>query len=108
MERWETPDEAAAYLRAYIPDHPYFYQSRQCECLKIENFNTSSSHQGGHYLVSIGTLDKFLAIPGEIFRPLLLRRAPRVTVNVHTIIPVAIRVRLSDIKMTCDLPEACQ
>jgi hypothetical protein len=65
MERCETPDEAAAYWRAHIPDHPYF--NPECECLVILILNTRRRIKG-HYLVSIGTLDTILCHPREIFR----------------------------------------
>src|SRR5216684_5321950 len=32
MERCETPDEAAAYWRAHIPNHPYF-KEEQAHCM---------------------------------------------------------------------------
>jgi hypothetical protein len=48
MQRCETPDEAAAYWRAHIPDHPYF--NPECECLVVLILNTRRRIKG-HYLV---------------------------------------------------------
>jgi hypothetical protein len=28
MQKCETPDEAAAYWKAHIPDHPYFKEEK--------------------------------------------------------------------------------
>jgi hypothetical protein len=65
LQRCETPDGAAAYWRAHIPDHPYF--NPECECLVVIIINTRRRIKG-HYLVSIGTMDTILCHPREIFR----------------------------------------
>ena len=43
MEQCKTPDEAAAYWRAHIHDHPYF--NPECECLVVSRPKHSSTHQ---------------------------------------------------------------
>jgi hypothetical protein len=65
MQQCETPDQAAAYWKAHIPDHPYF--NPECECLVVFILNTRRCIKG-HYLVSIGTMDTILCHPREIFR----------------------------------------
>jgi hypothetical protein len=57
MQQCETPDQAAAYCKAHIPDHPYF--NPECECLVVFILNTRRRIKG-HYLVSIGTMDTIL------------------------------------------------
>jgi hypothetical protein len=77
MERCETPDEAAAYWRAHIPDHPYF--NPECECLVVLILNTRRRIKG-HYLVSIGTLDTILCHPREIFRLAVMASAAAIVI----------------------------
>ena len=62
MQQCETPDQAAAYWKSHIPDHPYF--NSECECLVVFILNTRRRIKG-HYLVSIGTMDTILCHPRE-------------------------------------------
>lgn len=65
MQRCETPDQAAAYWRMHVAQHPYF--NPEVECLVVLILNTRRKIKG-HYLVSTGTMDTILVHPREVFR----------------------------------------
>ena len=77
MQQCETPDQAAAYWKAHIPDHPYF--NPECECLVVFILNTRRRIKG-HYLVSIGTMDTILCHPREIFRLAVMASAAAIII----------------------------
>src|SRR2546426_7312781 len=77
MQQCETPDQAAAYWKAHIPDHPYF--NPECECLVVLILNTRRRIKG-HYLVSIGTMDTILCHPREIFRLAIMASAAAIII----------------------------
>jgi RadC-like JAB domain-containing protein len=77
MQQCETPDQAAAYWKAHITNHPYF--SSECECLVVFILNTRRRIKG-HYLVSIGTMDTILCHPREIFRLAIMASASAIIV----------------------------
>ena len=104
MERCETPDEAAAYWRAHIPDHPYF--NPECECLVVLILNTRRRIKG-HYLVSIGTLDTILCHPREIFRLAVMASAAAIVIA-HNHPSGEATPSEADIKITRDLIRAGQ
>jgi DNA repair protein RadC len=104
MERCETPDEAAAYWRAHIPDHAYF--NPECECLVVLILNTRHRIKG-HYLVSIGTLDTILCHPREIFRLAVMASAAAIVVA-HNHPSGEATPSEADIKITRDLIRAGQ
>jgi DNA repair protein RadC len=104
MERCETPDEAAAYWRAHIPDHPYF--NPECECLVVIILNTRRRIKG-HYLVSIGTLDTILCHPREIFRLAVMASAAAIVIA-HNHPSGDPSPSEADIKITRDLIRAGQ
>jgi len=104
MERCETPDEAAAYWRAHIPDHPYF--NPECECLVVLILNTRRRIKG-HYLVSIGTLDTILCHPREIFRLAVMASAAAIVIA-HNHPSGEPTPSETDIKITRDLIRAGQ
>jgi len=62
IQQCETPDQAAAYWKSHIADHPYF--NPECECLVVFILNTRRRIKG-HYLVSIGTMDTILSVIPE-------------------------------------------
>lgn len=65
LQLCETPEQAAAYWRTHVRQHPYF--NSDCECLVVLILNTRRRIKG-HYLVSIGTLDTILCHTREVFR----------------------------------------
>ena len=65
MQHCEAPEQAAAYWRTHVQQHPYFDPER--ECLVVLILNTRRRIKG-HYLVSIGTMDTILVSPTSVFR----------------------------------------
>jgi len=62
MQQCGTPDQAVAYWRMHIANHPYF--NFECECLVVFVLNTRRCIKD-HYLVSIGTMDTILCHPTD-------------------------------------------
>jgi hypothetical protein len=93
-----TPDEAAAYWRMHVADHPYF--NPECECFVVLVLNTRRRVKG-HYLVSIGTMDTILVHPREVFRLALMTSAAAIVLMhnlcaaTHKLCYVACRVMCS-------------
>src|SRR5437773_1405630 len=104
MQQCETPDQAAAYWKAHIPEHPYF--NSECECLVVFILNTRRRIKG-HYLVSIGTMDTILCHPREIFRLAVMASAAAIIIchNHPSGDPTPSE---ADIKITRDLIRAGQ
>ena len=61
----DTPEQAAAYWKMHIEQHPYF--NPECECLVVLILNTRRKIKG-HYFVSVGTMDTVLCEPKSVFR----------------------------------------
>ena len=80
MQQCETPDQAAAYWRAHVANHPYF--NPECECLVVFILNTRRRIKG-HYLVSIGTMDTILCHPREVFRLAVMASAAAIISRVR-------------------------
>ena len=104
MQQCETPDQAAAYWRAHIANHPYF--NPECECLVVIILNTRRRIKG-HYLVSIGTMDTILCHPREIFRLAVMASAAAIVVA-HNHPSGEATPSEADIKITRDLIRAGQ
>jgi len=104
MQQCETPDQAAAYWKAHIPDHPYF--NSECECLVVFILNTRRRIKG-HYLVSIGTMDTILCHPREIFRLAVMASAAGIIIA-HNHPSGDPTPSEADIKITRDLIRAGQ
>lgn len=104
MQQCETPEQAAAYWRANIPDHPYF--NPECECLVVIILNTRRRVKG-HYLVSIGTMDTILCHPREIFRLAVMASAAAIIIC-HNHPSGDTNPSEADIKITRDLIRAGQ
>jgi len=104
LQRCEEPDQAAAYWRLHIPEHPYF--NPECECLVVFILNTRRRVKG-HYMVSIGTMDTILVHPREIFRLAIMASAAAIIVchNHPSGDPTPSE---ADIKITRDLIRAGQ
>jgi len=77
MQQCETPDQAAAYWKTHIANHPYF--NSECECLVVFILNTRRRIKG-HYLVSIGTMDTILCHPREVFRLAIMASAAAIII----------------------------
>ena len=90
MQQCETPDQAAAYWRAHIANHPYF--NPECECLVVFILNTRRRIKG-HYLVSIGTMDTILCHPREVFRLAVMASAAAIIIA-HNLCAAAVYVQL--------------
>ena len=104
MQQCETPEQAAAYWKAHIPDHPYF--NPECECLVVFILNTRRRIKG-HYLVSIGTMDTILCHPREIFRLAVMASASAIIIC-HNHPSGEPTPSEADIKITRDLIRAGQ
>jgi DNA repair protein RadC len=72
MQPRETPGQAVIYWKTHIATHRYF--NSECECLVVFILNTRRRIKG-HYLVSIGTMDKILCHPRVVFRLAILASA---------------------------------
>jgi DNA repair protein RadC len=99
-----TPDEAAAYWRMHIADHPYF--NPECECLVVLVLNTRRRVKG-HYLVSIGTMNTLLVHAREVYRLALMTSASAI-VLMHNHPSGDPTPSEADIKVTRDLMRAGQ
>jgi len=73
----ETPEQAAAYWKLHIEQHPYFDSER--ECLVVLILNTRRKIKG-HYFVSVGTMDSVLCDPKSIFRLAVMASAYAIVV----------------------------
>jgi len=73
----ETPEQAVAYWRTHVKQHPYF--NSECECLVVLILNTRRRIKG-HYLVSTGTMDTLLVHPREVFRLAVIASASAIIV----------------------------
>ena len=104
MQQCETPDQAAAYWKAHIANHPYF--NSECECLVVFILNTRRRVKG-HYLVSIGTMDTILCHPREVFRLAIMASAAAIIIA-HNHPSGEATPSEADIKVTRDLIRAGQ
>jgi len=104
IQQCETPDQAAAYWKSHIADHPYF--NPECECLVVFILNTRRRIKG-HYLVSIGTMDTILCHPREIFRLAVMASAAAIIIA-HNHPSGDSTPSEADIKITRDLIRAGQ
>ena len=100
----DSPDQAAAYWRMHVADHPYF--NPECECFVVLVLNTRRRVKG-HYLVSIGTMNTVLVHPREVFRLALMTSAAAVVV-MHNHPSGDPTPSEADIKVTRDLMRAGQ
>ena len=100
----ETPEQAAAYWKMHITNHPYF--NPECECLVVLILNTRRKIKG-HYFVSIGTMDTIMVHPREIFRLAIMASASAI-VLMHNHPSNETTPSDADIKVTRDLIRAGQ
>jgi proteasome lid subunit RPN8/RPN11 len=100
----DTPEQAAAYWRLHVKQHPYF--NPECECFVVVILNTRRRIKG-HYLVSIGTMDTILVHPREVFRLAVMASASAL-VLVHNHPSGDPTPSEADIKVTRDLIRAGQ
>jgi len=73
----ETPEQAAAYWKMHIEQHPYF--NSECECLVVLILNTRRKIKG-HYFVSVGTMDTVLCEAKSVFRLAVMASAAGIIV----------------------------
>ena len=99
LQLCDTPDQAAAYWRAHVSQHPYF--NPDCECFVVLMLNTRRRVKG-HYLVSIGTMDTILVHPREVFRLAIMASASAL-VLMHNHPSGDATPSEADIKVTRDL-----
>jgi|ERR1051325_10635213 DNA repair protein RadC len=104
MQLCDTPDQAAAYWRTQVINHPYF--NPDTECFVVILLNTRKRIQG-HHLVSTGTLDTILVHPREVFRVAIICASAAV-VLVHNHPSGDPSPSEADIKVTRDLIRAGQ
>jgi hypothetical protein len=104
MQLCTEPDQAVAYWKAHIPQHPYF--SPECECLVVLILNTRRRIKG-HYLISIGTLDTILCHSREVFRLAIMANASAIVIA-HNHPSGDSNPSEADIKVTRDLIRAGQ
>ena len=100
----ETPEQAAAYWKTHIGQHPYF--NPECECLVVLILNTRRKIKG-HYFVSVGTMDTVLCEPREIFRLAIMASAAAIIV-MHNHPSGESSPSQADIQVTRDLIRASQ
>jgi len=100
----ETPEQAAAYWKMHITNHPYF--NPECECLVVLILNTRRKIKG-HYFVSIGTMDTILVHPREVFRLAIMASASSIAL-MHNHPSGESSPSEADIKVTRDLIRAGQ
>lgn len=104
MQQCETPNQAAAYWKAHVANHPYF--NSECECLVVFILNTRRRIKG-HYLVSIGTMDTILCHAREVFRLAIMASASAIIIA-HNHPSGDATPSEADIKITRDLIRAGQ
>lgn len=104
MQLCTDPDQAAAYWRTHVPQHPYF--NPECECFVVLILNTRRRVKG-HYLVSIGTMDTLLVHAREVFRLAIMASAAAI-VLVHNHPSGEPTPSEADIRVTRDLIRAGQ
>jgi DNA repair protein RadC len=99
LQLCDTPEQAAAYWRSHIRQHPYF--NPECECFVVLMLNTRRRVKG-HYLVSIGTMDTILVHPREVFRLAIMASAAAL-ILIHNHPSGDATPSEADIKVTRDL-----
>jgi DNA repair protein RadC len=104
MQLCDTPDQAAAYWRSHVVEHPYF--NPDVECFVVILLNTRRRIQG-HHLVSLGILDTILVHPREVFRVAIIC-ASAALVLMHNHPSGDPTPSEADIKVTRDLIRAGQ
>jgi DNA repair protein RadC len=104
LQQCECPEQAAAYWRAHVTQHPYF--NPECECFVVLILNTRRRVKG-HYLVSIGTLDSILVHAREVFRLAIMASAAAIVI-MHNHPSGDSTPSEADIKVTRDLIRAGQ
>ena len=100
----DTPEQAAAYWKLHITQHPYF--NPESECLVVLILNTRRKIKG-HYFVSVGTMDTILVHPREVFRLAIMASAHAI-VLMHNHPSGESSPSEADIKATRDLIRAGQ
>jgi len=100
----ETPEQADAYWKMHITNHPYF--NSESECLVVLILNTRRKIKG-HYFVSVGTMDTILVHPREVFRLAIMASAHAI-VLMHNHPSGESAPSEADIKVTRDLIRAGQ
>ena len=100
----DTPEQAAAYWKLHIQQHPYFDPER--ECLVVLILNTRRKIKG-HYFVSVGTMDTVLCDPKSIFRLAVMASAFAIVV-MHNHPSGQSEPSQADIQVTRDLIRAGQ
>ena len=68
-ETMDTPERAAAYWRANIPQAPWFDPAKEAVVVLILNVRKRIL---GHNLVTVGSLDTCIVTPLSVFRPVLV------------------------------------
>jgi DNA repair protein RadC len=104
MQLCANPEQAAAYWKTHIPQHPYF--NPEIECLVVLILNTRRRIKG-HYLVSTGTMDTILVHAREVFRLAIMASASAL-ILVHNHPSGDPTPSEADIKVTRDLIRAGQ
>jgi len=104
MKLCETPQHAADYWRAHIPQASYF--NPEAECFIVVHLNTRRRVRG-HHLVSIGTHDTLLVHPREVFRAAVVASAAAILL-MHNHPSGDPTPSEADIKVTRDLIRAGQ
>ena len=100
----DTPQHAADYWRAHVPQASYF--NPDAECFIVLHLNTRRRVRG-HHLVAIGTMDTILVHPREVFRAAIIAGAAAV-VLMHNHPSGEAQPSEADIKVTRDLIRAGQ
>lgn len=104
MQQCETPDQAAAYWKAHVANHPYYDTERENLVVLILNVRRRIK---GHHLVSVGTQDTVLCHPREVFRLALIAGASAIILG-HNHPSGISDPSEADIRMTRDMVRAGQ
>jgi len=100
----ETPEQAAAYWKANIPQAEWFDPSKEAFIVLVLN---TRRRLLGHNLITLGSLDTCTVHPREVFRPVLVA-AGHAAILVHSHPSGDPTPSESDIKVTRDLIRAGQ
>ena len=103
-ETMDTPERAAAYWRANIPQAPWFDPAKEAVVVLILNVRKRIL---GHNLVTLGSLDTCIVTPLSVFRPVLVAAGSAI-ILMHNHCSGDASPSEADIKTTRDLIRAGQ
>lgn len=103
-ETVDTPERAAAYWRANIPQAPWFDPAKEAVVVLVLNTRRRIL---GHNLVTLGSLDTCIVTPLMVFRPVIVMAGAAI-ILMHNHPSTDCTPSEADIKVTRDLLRAAQ